>query len=36
LLFWDPVHVVMQTRQLQNLKRRAESPSREPVLAAAA
>jgi hypothetical protein len=32
----DPAHVVMQTRQLRNLKRRAESPSREPILVAAA
>jgi proline iminopeptidase len=36
LLFMDPAHVVMQVRQLQNLKRRAESPLREPVLVAAA
>jgi hypothetical protein len=36
VIFWDPVHVVMQARQLRNLKRRAESPSREPILVAAA
>lgn len=36
LVFWDPVHVVMQTRQLHNLKRLAESPLREPVLVPAA
>ena len=35
LLFWDPAHVVMQTRQLRNLKRLAESPLQEPVLVAA-
>ena len=32
---WDPAHVVMQTRQLRNLKRLAESPLQEPVLVAA-
>lgn len=36
LVFMDPAHVVMQVRQLQNLKRRAEGPLREPVLVAAA
>jgi hypothetical protein len=36
LVFWDPAHVVMQTRQLRNLKRLAEAPLREPVLVAAA
>ena len=36
LVLWDPAHVVMQARQLRNLKRRAEAPSREPVLVAAA
>ena len=36
LVFWDPAHVVMQARQLRNLKRLAESPLREPVLVAAA
>jgi hypothetical protein len=36
LVLADPAHVVMQTRQLYNLKRRAESPSREPILVAAA
>jgi len=36
LLFWDPAHVVMQSRQLRNLKRRAESLHREPVLVVAA
>lgn len=36
LLFWDPVHVVMQTRQLHNLKRRAEGARSEQVLAGAA
>jgi hypothetical protein len=36
LLFMDPAHVVMQVRQLRNLKRRAESPLPESVLAAAA
>jgi hypothetical protein len=36
LVFWDPAHVVMQTKQLRNLKRRAEAPNREPVLVAAA
>jgi hypothetical protein len=35
-VFMDPAHVVMQVRQLQNLKRRVESPLREPVLVAAA
>jgi hypothetical protein len=32
----DPAHVIMQTRQLRNLKRRAESRHREPVLVTAA
>lgn len=36
LALGDPAHVVMQTRQLHNLKRRAEAPLREPVLVAAA
>jgi hypothetical protein len=36
LVFWDPAHVVMQVRQLRNLKRLAESVRPEPVLAAAA
>lgn len=36
MVFMDPAHFVMQVRQLQNLKRRAESPFREPVLVAAA
>ncbi len=36
LVFWDPAHVVMQARQLRNLKRRAESARPEQVLAAAA
>ena len=36
LLFWDPAHVVMQTRQLRSLKRLVESPLQEPVLVAAA
>jgi proline iminopeptidase len=36
VVFWDPAHVVMQTRQLRNLKRLVESPLREPVLVAAA
>jgi hypothetical protein len=36
LVFWDPAHVVMQTRQLRNLKRLVESPLQEPVLVAAA
>lgn len=36
LVFWDPAHVVMQARQLRNLKRLAESPLQEPVLVAAA
>jgi hypothetical protein len=35
LVFWDPAHVVMQARQLRNLKRRAESVRPEPELAAA-
>ena len=35
-VFWDPAHVVMQTRQLRNLKRLVESPLQEPVLVAAA
>jgi hypothetical protein len=36
VLFWDAAHVVMQVRQLRNLKRRAESLSAEQALAAAA
>jgi uncharacterized protein YndB with AHSA1/START domain len=36
LVLADPAHVVMQTRQLRNLKRRAEAPLGEPVLVAAA
>jgi hypothetical protein len=36
LIFWDPVHVLMQTRQLRNLKRRAEGVRPEPELAAVA
>jgi hypothetical protein len=36
VVFWDPAHVVMQARQLRNLKRRAETMRPEPVLAAAA
>jgi proline iminopeptidase len=36
LVFWDPAHVFMQTRQLRNLKRLVESPLQEPVLVAAA
>jgi hypothetical protein len=36
LFFWDPAHVIMQTRQLRNLKRLVESPLQEPVLVAAA
>jgi hypothetical protein len=36
LVLTDPVHVVMQTKQLRNLKRLAEAPLREPVLVAAA
>jgi hypothetical protein len=36
LVFMDPAHVVMQVRQLRNLKRLAESPLQEPVLVAAA
>jgi uncharacterized protein YndB with AHSA1/START domain len=36
LVFWDPAHVVMQARQLRNLKRLAEAPNQEPVLVAAA
>jgi hypothetical protein len=32
--FWDAAHVVMQVRQLRNLKRRAESLQRETVLVA--
>lgn len=36
VVFWDPAHVVMQTRQLRNLKRLVESPLREPVFVAAA
>ena len=35
LLLMDPAHVVMQTRQLRNLKRRAEQSVPEPVLAGA-
>ena len=36
LVFMDPAHVVMQVRQLRNLKRRAERRLREPAAAAAA
>ena len=36
LIFWDPAHVVMQVRQLRNLKRRAEKLRPEPELAAVA
>ena len=36
VIFWDPVHVGMQARQLRNLKRRAESMRPGKVLAAAA
>ena len=36
LVFWDPAHVLMQTRQLRNLKRLVESPLQEPVLVTAA
>ena len=36
VLFWDPVHFVMQRRQLQNLRRRAEGVRPEPELAAVA
>lgn len=36
LVLADPAHVVMQTRQLRNLKRRAEATLREPMLVAAA
>lgn len=36
LVFMDPAHVFMQVRQLHNLKRRAESPLREPLRAVAA
>lgn len=36
VVFMDPAHVVMQVLQLRNLKRRAESRLREPVLVAAA
>jgi hypothetical protein len=36
VLFWDPAHVVMQARQLRNLKRLVESPLHEPVLVVAA
>jgi hypothetical protein len=36
LVLWDPAHVVMQARQLRNLKLRAEATRREPVLVAAA
>lgn len=32
LVFMDPAHVVMQVRQLRNLKRRVESVLREPQL----
>jgi proline iminopeptidase len=35
LVLMDPAHVVMQARQLRNLKRRAESRLREPVLVVA-
>jgi len=34
VLFWDAAHVVMQARQLRNLKRRAESMRSEPVFVA--
>jgi hypothetical protein len=30
LLFWEPAHWIMQTRQLANLKRRAERANRMP------
>lgn len=36
VLFWDPVHVVMQARQLRNLRRRVEGARSEPELAAVA
>ena len=36
LFFMDPAHVVMQARQLRNLKRLVESPLQEPVLVTAA
>jgi hypothetical protein len=36
LIFWDPAHVVMQVRQLKNLKRRAERVRPERELAAVA
>jgi hypothetical protein len=36
LFFWDPAHVVMQARQLRNLKQLVESPLQEPVLVVAA
>lgn len=36
LIFWDPAHVVMQTRQLRNLKRRVEGVRPEPELATVA
>lgn len=36
LVFWGPAHIVMQSRQLRNLKRLVESPLQEPVLVAAA
>jgi hypothetical protein len=35
VVFWDPAHVVMQRRQLRNLKRRVEGARPEPELAAA-
>ena len=27
IIFWEPAHVFMQTRQFANLKQRAERPS---------
>lgn len=30
LLFWEPAHWIMQTRQFTNLKRRVESGSSRP------
>jgi hypothetical protein len=36
LFFWDAAHVVMQTRQFRNLKRRAERTAAEPTPAAVA
>jgi hypothetical protein len=32
LLFWDPLHVVMQIRQLRQLRRRAEGLARGPAV----